>query len=106
MHDAPSTWAGTDWAEILHLYDLLRVLDGSPMVELARFVAYAEVAEPDAALVALEALDPAAPPGRTAAVRAHLLARAGRSASDNYREAARLTQNHAERRWLAGGERR
>lgn len=101
VHDAASTWAETDWVEIVHLYDLLRVLDGSPMVELARLVAFAEVAGPDAALAALDALQPATPPGRTAAVRAHLLARAGRHSPDMYAEAARLAGNIAEQRWLA-----
>jgi RNA polymerase sigma factor (sigma-70 family) len=100
VHAAAASWDDTDFVELLGLYDLLGAIDPSPVVALGRVVALAGVAGADAALRELETVADAAPPARVAAVRAHLLQRAGRDARDAYRAAATLTRNAAERRWL------
>ena len=51
---APST-ADTDWARIVAIYDQLRAVDPSPVVELARAVALGRARGPDAGLAALPA---------------------------------------------------
>ena len=104
--EAP-TYARTDWAQIVALYDALLVLWPSPVVTLNRTVALAEVAGPGAALAEVEAL---ARDERLAgyqylpAVRADLLRRLGRDteAADAYRRALDLTTNAAERDFLTG----
>lgn len=71
--------ADTDWARIATLYGELETHTGSPVVRLNRAVAVAELAGPQAGLDLLEGLDAALPDGhRLPAVRAELLARAGR----------------------------
>lgn len=100
VHAAAARADDTDWLEVLGLYDLLAVADPSPVVALGRLVALAEVAGPDAALREWPDAAAPAPSARAAAVRAHLLERAGRPATAAYREAAALARNGAERRWL------
>ncbi|MFG3417243.1 RNA polymerase sigma factor [Micromonospora sp. NPDC049460] len=99
--DAPSA-AGTDWAQILMLYDQLTACAPGPVVALNRAVALAEVAGPAVALAAVDRLDLA---GYHAfhAVRADLLRRLGRAgeAAEAYRTAAERTDNAAERAFLA-----
>lgn len=102
--EAPSTDA-TDWPQVLALYELLRRLGPGPMVELGWVVAVAMVRGPDAALRELEAvaLEPAlAAHFRVHAVRAHLLALAGRDDESRaeFGVAARLALNSTERRYL------
>lgn len=102
--EAPSTDA-TDWPQVLALYELLRRLGPGPMVELGWVVAVAMVRGPDAALRELEAvaLEPAlAGHFRVHAVRAHLLALAGRDDESRaeFGVAARLALNATERRYL------
>jgi len=101
VHDEAPSAAATDWPQILQLYRLLEVLAPGPMVTLNRIVALSEV---DGPLVGLKALEAAGPPGhhRVAAVRAHLLERAGSldAARAEYRTAARLTLSLPERRYL------
>jgi predicted RNA polymerase sigma factor len=97
----------TDWAQILALYDLLRGLSPGPMVTLNRVVAVAMVHGPEAGLAALaEAESDPALRGhhRLPAVRAHLLADAGRGAeaAAQFRAAAALTASGPERRYLLG----
>ncbi|MFG1891526.1 RNA polymerase sigma factor [Micromonospora sp. NPDC049051] len=99
--DAPDA-AGTDWAQILTLYDQLTAYAPGPVVALNRAVALAEVAGPAAGLAAVERLDL----GRYHvfhAVRADLLRRLGRGreATQAYRTAAERTDNAAERAFLA-----
>jgi RNA polymerase sigma factor (sigma-70 family) len=97
VHDeAPST-EQTDWQQILKLYDLLRVAAPGPMVTLNRLVALAMVDGPESALDQLPAEGP-----RVAAVRAHLLERAGRrnEARAEYEKAARETLSQPEQRYL------
>ncbi|MFG3698035.1 RNA polymerase sigma factor [Micromonospora sp. NPDC047620] len=99
--DAPSA-AGTDWAQILLLYDQLTACAPGPVVALNRAVALAEVAGPAVALAAVDRLDLA---GYHVfhAVRADLLRRLGRAgeAAEAYRTAAERTDNAAERAFLA-----
>jgi RNA polymerase sigma-70 factor (ECF subfamily) len=98
--DAPSA-AGTDWSQILALYDQLLAIQPTAVVALNRAVAVAEVEGPAAGLAQVEAL------GldewhRSHAVRADLLTRMGRSdeAAAAYRRAAALATSDAERAYL------
>ncbi|MFN2606341.1 MAG: RNA polymerase sigma factor [Acidimicrobiales bacterium] len=101
--DAP-TAAATDWAQIVALYDQLHAVRPNAVVALNRAVAIAEASGPDAALAALAGLDAELPAGYQPyhAVRAVLLARAGRHADAlaAYDRAIELTANPAERAFL------
>ncbi|MDQ6849897.1 MAG: RNA polymerase sigma factor [Actinomycetota bacterium] len=105
VHDEATSDAATDWPQILGLYDVLTVLAPSPIVALNRVVAVAMVRGAAAGLHALDGVttDPtlAAHP-RAAIVRAHLLEMAGdhEAAREQFRLAARITRNLAERRYL------
>lgn len=103
LHTTASTAERTDWAAIAERYRLLEELTGSPVVRLNRAVAVAEAVDADAGLALLEGLDDHLPTShRLPAVRAELLARAGRTAE----AAASLDltiercANDAERRYL------
>ena len=100
--DAPRA-QDTDWRQILALYDQLRVLDASPVVELNRGVALAEVEGPAAGLAAIDGL-PLETYYLFHAVRADLLRRLGRrhEAATEYEVALAHTDNQAERTFLAG----
>ncbi|MFF5084630.1 RNA polymerase sigma factor [Actinoplanes sp. NPDC000266] len=100
VHAEAAKAEDTDWPQILELYRLLDVLAPGPMVTLNRIVALAEVDGPLIALRALE--DIALDHHRVAAVRAHLLEKAGDlvAAEKAYREAARRTLSLPERRYL------
>ncbi len=102
VHDEAVSDAKTDWAQLRSLYDLLRLVDPGPVVELGRLVVIGELSGAERALGLLEAITPHAPPARIAAVRAHLLARAGRAdeARRAYAAAAILSGNGAERAWF------
>ncbi|WP_432995841.1 RNA polymerase sigma factor [Dactylosporangium sp. CA-233914] len=98
--DAPSAEA-TDWPQIVQLYDQLMALAPSPVVELNRAVAVAEVDGPDAGLRLVEGVS--LPRYHVLhAVRADLLRRAGRLAEARaaYATAAELAGNEAERDYL------
>jgi len=105
VHDEAVSPQDTDWAQILGLYELLRVLTPGPMVTLNRLVALAMVHGPQAGLRELAAAR--ADPGlaghhRVDAVRAHLLELAGdvEGARIAYRLAARRTLSIPEQRYL------
>jgi RNA polymerase sigma factor (sigma-70 family) len=105
VHDEAATAGDTDWAEILTLYDLLRVVAPGPMVTLNRVVAFAQVHGPSAGLAELAgaASDPAlAAHHRVDAVRAHLLERSGDAAGarEAYLAAARRTLSLPEQAYL------
>ena len=105
LHDEAGRAEGTDWPQILALYDLLDALTPGPMVTLNRIVALAMAHGPNVGLRALAGIqdDPAlARHHRTAAVRAHLLEQAGdpTAAREQYRQAAQRTLNLPERRYL------
>jgi RNA polymerase sigma-70 factor (ECF subfamily) len=107
VHAEAPTWADTDFTEIVGLYDVLRELWPSPVVELNRAVAVGERDGPQAGLDALTPLlaEPAlAAYGYLSAVRADFLRRLGRraEAAGAYEEALTLTDNDVERAFLAG----
>jgi RNA polymerase sigma-70 factor (ECF subfamily) len=107
VHAEAPTWADTDFAEIVGLYDVLRELWPSPVVELNRAVALGERDGPQAGLDALTPLlaEPAlATYGYLSATRADFLRRLGRraEAAEAYEEALTLTDNDVERAFLAG----
>ncbi|HXB05222.1 MAG TPA: RNA polymerase sigma factor [Candidatus Angelobacter sp.] len=101
VHSDAPTAAGTDWMQIVRLYDQLLFLAPNPVVALNRAVAVAEVQGPEAALALLEDL------GLDNyylfnAIRADLLVRLGRKneAATAYETAIGLTANAAERTFL------
>jgi RNA polymerase sigma-70 factor (ECF subfamily) len=95
----------TDWPQIVRLYDLLQLVQPSPIVALNRAVAVAMADGPPAALGLVEDL---AAGGQLEgyhllhAVRADLLRRMGshEKAAKNYSRALELATNQSERRFL------
>jgi len=104
VHATAPSYAATDWAEIVALYDRLLQLQPTPVVALNRALALAELDGPAAAL---DEIDPLA--ARLDgyhlfhAARGELLRRLGRleEARQADRRALSLTDNPAERRLLA-----
>ena len=105
VHDEAARAEDTDWPQILHLYELLERIAGTPVVTLNRAVALAMVHGPAHGLALLDTL---AADGRVAghhrldAVRAHLEEMAGDrdAAVTHYRAAARRTTSIPEQRYL------
>jgi len=102
--EAPDA-AGTDWAQIRTLYDMLERVAPGPAVTLNRAVAVAMESGPAAGLTIVGGLleDPRlARHHRTHAVRAHLLELAGdhAGAADAFARAAGLTASLPEQRYL------
>ena len=103
VHATATSYAATDWAEIVALYDRLLALQPTPVVALNRALALAELNGPAAAL---NEIDPLA--ARLDgyhlfhAARGELLRRLGRleEAREADRRALSLTGNPAERRLL------
>jgi RNA polymerase sigma-70 factor, ECF subfamily len=92
-----------DWRQIAALYQTLAAQTGSPIVEMNRAIAVAEIDGPEAGLAVLDRLDL----GHYRyfhSTRAELLRRAGRDgeARDAYRQAVDLAQTEPEQRFLAG----
>jgi RNA polymerase sigma-70 factor (ECF subfamily) len=104
VHSDASTAAGTDWMQIVRLYDQLLVAAPNPVVALNRAVAVAEVHGPEAAIALLEGLD-LEDYYLFHAVRADLLVRLGRKieAAAAYERAISLTTNAPERAFLERG---
>ncbi|WP_326947203.1 RNA polymerase sigma factor [Amycolatopsis sp. NBC_01307] len=105
LHDEAPDVAGTDWPQIVALYDVLRGLAPSPVVELNRAVAVAMRDGPAAGLALLDAL--AGEPRLQSyapfpAARAELLSRLGRlpEAASAYRDALALAGTEPERAHL------
>jgi RNA polymerase sigma-70 factor (ECF subfamily) len=101
VHADAGRAADTDWRQIVALYDQLLALAPTPVVELNRAVAVAEVDGPEAALALVDELDL----DRYRlfhAVRADLLRRAGSDAeaARAYEAALELTENESERAFL------
>jgi RNA polymerase sigma-70 factor, ECF subfamily len=101
VHSDAAGAAGTDWAQILALYDQLMARAPSPVVALHRAVAVAEVDGPAVALALIDRLDL----GRYHlfhAIRADLLRRLGRTAeaAGEYEAAMAGPANQAERDFL------
>jgi RNA polymerase sigma factor (sigma-70 family) len=104
-HSQAARAEDTDWPHILGLYDMLQRLDDNPVVTLNRAVATAMVHGPRAGLAVLETLDGDSRMSgnhRLAAVRAHLLHRAGDhdAAVVQYHAAAEQTASVPEREYL------
>jgi RNA polymerase sigma-70 factor, ECF subfamily len=101
VHSDAVAGAGTDWEQILRLYDQLLAVAPTPVVALNRAIAVAELQGPAAALALVDALDLG---GYYLfhAIRADLLRRLGRSAEAGaaYEAAIARTQNAAERDFL------
>jgi RNA polymerase sigma factor (sigma-70 family) len=107
VHAEAPSWEQTDWAEIVALYDVLRRLWPSPVVELNRAAALGFRDGPQAGLDALTPLtaDPAlATYSYLSATRADFLRRLRRwpEAVCAYEEALALTAGEPERAFLAG----
>lgn len=101
-HATAPTSAETRWERILAHYDALLTVMPSPAAQLARAVAVAESAGPEAGLRALADIAEVSN-HRPSAVRAELLRRAGRTAEarESYQEAMRRCRNEAEIAHLA-----
>jgi RNA polymerase sigma-70 factor (ECF subfamily) len=101
VHTDAAPAAQTDWWQILQLYNQLQAQTPTPVVELNRAVAVAEVEGPDAALSLVDRLDLGGY-HLFHAVRADLLRRLGRSseAAEAYDAAIARTDNGAERELL------
>jgi RNA polymerase sigma-70 factor (ECF subfamily) len=100
--EAPS-WEGTDWLQILLLYDTLLRYDPSPVVRLNRAIALYYVSGPAAALEAVDELAEALDRYHLYhATRAELLRELGRLTEARHADAAalQLTANPAERALL------
>ena len=105
LHNGASSYAETDWPQIAALYAWLEQLTPTPPVRLSRAVAVAMAYGPRRGLMLLDSLaDDPLIRQRERAVRAHLLELNGdtQQAADLFREAAALTSNLAERRYLEG----
>ncbi|MEV0797892.1 DUF6596 domain-containing protein [Kribbella sp. NPDC050281] len=96
-HSIAPTAADTDWTRIAEWYEELESMTGSPVVRINRAVALAEAEGPAAGLCLLDGLQ--VPGHRLPAVRAELLARAGRpeEAVTAYDAALAACDNAAER---------
>jgi RNA polymerase sigma-70 factor (ECF subfamily) len=103
VHATAPTYAATDWAEIVALYDRLLQLQPTPVVALNRALALAELDGPAAALDEIEPLAARLDGYHLFhAARGELLRRLGRidEARRADRSALALTDNPAERRLL------
>lgn len=106
VHDEAPSAEGTDWPQILALYEVLEQGAPNPVVTLNRAVAVAMVDGPKAGLAVLGTLQEdqrMAHNHRLHAVRGHLLEMAGdrHGARAAYLLAARLTASVPEQRYLA-----
>ena len=101
VHSEALTASGTDWQQILTLYDQWLAIAPGQAVALNRVVALAEVAGPSVALPVLEALE-LSRYYLYHAIRADFLRRLGRAAEavQAYDQAIALTANETERRFM------
>jgi RNA polymerase sigma-70 factor (ECF subfamily) len=99
LHVAAPSSDATDWRRIVDIYEELRTLDPSPVVELARAVALARADGPAAGLAALP--DPDGNPYAHAA-RAEFLKELGHDAEakTHFEKAAALARTEPERRLM------
>ena len=105
LHNGAPSYAETDWPQIATLYAWLEQLTPTPPVRLSRAVAVAMAYGARRGLMLLDGLaDDPLIRQRERAVRAHLLELNGdtQQAAELFREAAALTDNLAERRYLEG----
>lgn len=100
VHTSALDARDTDWSQIVALYDLMMRLDPSPIVQLNRAVAIAELDGLEVGLASIEQFADALDRYHAYhAARADLLRRLGRraEASEEYGRAIELTGNSAER---------
>jgi RNA polymerase sigma-70 factor, ECF subfamily len=105
VHALAPSMAATDWAQIVRLYDMLLLVNPSPVVELNRGIAVAMADGAEAGLGLVDALlgrGELADYGPAHAARADLNRRLGRTAEAlrSYRRALELTAQEPERRYL------
>jgi RNA polymerase sigma-70 factor (ECF subfamily) len=101
------TYEDTDWPQLVALYDRLLIVWPSPTVALNRTVPLSMAQGPEVALDAIAELEEDRRLSRypyLPAIKADLLRRLGRDeeAVTAYRQALELTENEAERAFLAG----
>jgi len=106
VHAEAASFQDTDWAEVVGLYEVLRELWPSAVVDLNHAVALGFRDGPDAGLAALSPLlgEPALGTyPYLSAARADFLRRLGRwqEAATSYAEALAMTDNEVERAFLA-----
>ena len=104
-HARARRWADTDWPRIAALYDRLRVVTPSPVVDLNRAIAHSMAFGPEAGLALVDEIADAAALRDYAplpAARGDFLFRAGRLAEARceFEAAARLTRNAREAAFL------
>ncbi|WP_239468037.1 RNA polymerase sigma factor [Microvirga arvi] len=96
----------TDWPRLASLYDILRSVTPSPVVDLNRAVAHSMAFGPEAGLVLVDEIDPAALPhyAPLPAAKGDFLFRAGRlsEARNHFELAAELSRNAREKAFLLG----
>ncbi len=108
-HAVAASWAATRWDRVLDLYDRLREVVRSPMVDLNRCVPLAMTGHHQAALQELERLEPELDGHyKHAVVRGWVLSEIGRvdEARRDYGRALEMCSNAAERRHLERERRR
>jgi RNA polymerase sigma-70 factor, ECF subfamily len=104
VHTSARDVRGTDWSQVVALYDQLSRLDPSPIVALNRAAAIAELDGPDVALGIIDSLqDELAGYHAYFVARADILRRLGRSEESRaaYDRAIALAGNTAETAYLA-----
>jgi len=103
-HARAARAADTDWPRIAGLYDRLRAVMPSPVVDLNRAIAHGMAFGPEAGLSLLAGIEPSALPryAPLPAARADLLLRSGRcdEARAEFERAAALSRNARERAFL------
>lgn len=107
VHCRAATPAGTDWPEILRLYDRLTRVHPSPVVALNRAAAVAMVHGPEAALALIDGIEASGDLDDhhlMHSARADMLRRLGRfaEAAASYSRALELAGSAGERRFLEG----
>jgi RNA polymerase sigma-70 factor (ECF subfamily) len=102
VHTDARASADTDWSQIATLYEQLYAVDPSPIVQLNRAIAIAELDGPEVGLAMVDKL-PLDTYHAWHATRADLLRRLGRSADARaaYDAAIAATDNEAERAYLS-----
>jgi RNA polymerase sigma-70 factor (ECF subfamily) len=104
VHCDADTFEATDWHQIVALYDHLFSVMPTPVVALNRAIAVGEIAGPDAALIALDAIAPDLDSYHLMhAARGTALRRLGQrdAARAAFERASDLAATEADRRFLA-----
>jgi RNA polymerase sigma-70 factor (ECF subfamily) len=105
VHGSAATFADTDWARIVSLYDQLLSVRPSPVVALNRAIAIAQLKGPECGLAAIRSIDGLEKLERypfLPAALGELESRLGRvdQAREHFARASDLARNAAERRFF------